>query len=226
MGKVRKIDWSPAEWLAGTRGTLTMKQLAVYDTVLNLIYDRGGRCPNDANFIAGHFKLDEHETTIGIGRSVRASLSRLIGLGKLRLSNDEQWLTNGRADAELHKASNRIDDAATAGRASGLARRRRPSADLPRTSREPHADPVRKSSHTNGLVRTRVPIITTTTNHTHGDTSTDAAREPSPEPQAAPARARTEPEPERRPAPSPSPETKARLDELAKAARRKLMGDT
>jgi hypothetical protein len=125
--KVRRVDWSPAEWLAGTRGLLTMPELAVYDVVLNLIYDRGGEAPNDAVYIGGHFKAggtSKHSQTYSaLTIATRTALDRLIGLGKLHVSSDGERLTNGRADVELGRATRRIESASRAGTASGRARR-------------------------------------------------------------------------------------------------------
>lgn len=189
MSKVRYVNWTPSDWLAGTRGLLTQRQLAVYDTVLNLIYDRGGPAPNDAAYIAGHFRADEHETARGLAISTRASLDRLIELGKLHVSQDGQWLTNGRAYEELGKANGRIDSAANAGIASGESRRRQARADRRLTARSP---PVEgkiaarsngKYSHSNGLARTVVRNQEPQTkNSTHGEISSDPARAAEPHP--------------------------------------------
>ena len=54
MTKVRRIDWSPDEWIAGTRD-LTVPQAAIYMAVLMIIYSRGGKCPNDAPYVARQF---------------------------------------------------------------------------------------------------------------------------------------------------------------------------
>jgi hypothetical protein len=126
VSKVRRIDWSPDEWIAGTFGVLTVAEAAVYMAALMVIYSRGGHCPNDAAFIAGHFKpgtgrADRRQARLTM--LVRDALDRLIELGKLNPTPDRQWLTNGRANAELSKAGERIVGAARAGIASGAARR-------------------------------------------------------------------------------------------------------
>lgn len=137
--KVRRVDWSPAEWLAGTRGLLTMAELAVYDVVLNLIYDRGGEAPNDAAYIGGHFKpgggSTRSQSYSALTIATRAGLDRLIEIGKLHVSSDGESLTNGRADVELGRASRRIESASRAGTASGRARR-------PATQQRPSSDPA------------------------------------------------------------------------------------
>jgi len=195
MSKVRRIDWSPDEWLAGTRGLLTQREAAVYMAVLMVIYSRAAPCPNDPGFIAGQFKPGHHESAAALARATRAALDRLIELDKLHLSADQQWLTNGRADAELNKARERIGGAVRAGYASGRARRAKRH-DLAPTSRGPRADPQPKSSSANGLARTAVRNHQPPYDHeSEREISTVAAREPSPEPQAAQARALTGPDP-------------------------------
>jgi len=160
--KVRRVDWSPSEWLSGTRGLLNPFEVGIYDFVLNTIYDRGGDCPDDAKFIAGHFRHDrDHGRSFaGMTRQTRHAVDRLIKLGKLRVqrtSDGQRWLVNGRADAELNKARGRIVSAARAGIASGAARR---AARKQRTSsaQAAHKQPELplKSSDDNDLDRTAV----------------------------------------------------------------------
>jgi hypothetical protein len=158
-GKVRRVDWSPSEWLAGTRGVLTQRETGVYDCVLNMIYDRGGEAPNDAEFVAGHFKPDggtrSRQSAAAMTEHTRRALDRLIDLGKLRLTPDGQWLTNGRADTELGKAHGRIIGATHAGFASGRARRAH--AKPTPSQRQPNAKPSgSRSSNSNDLTRTSV----------------------------------------------------------------------
>jgi hypothetical protein len=159
MGKVRYVNWSPADWLAGTRGLLTMRQLAVYDTVLNLIYDRGGPAPNDPAFIAGHFKADNHETSPSVVKATRRAVDCLVKLGKLKVSTDGEWLTNGRAHEELDRATSRIDNATKAGRASGAARRLSPTSPLPSPPPLPLLSPLSQLSNSKRLSRTGVERI-------------------------------------------------------------------
>jgi hypothetical protein len=186
--KVRRIDWSPDEWLSGTRGQLTVRELAVYDVVLNLIYSRGSACPDDAEFVYGHFR---HPAGLSRSREVQATrqaLDELIQRGKLRVSTTHQgrWLTNGRADIELGRAEGRIESASKAGVASGAARRTKGRLHSGSPSASPRRDP--KSSQSNDLARTAVrnhqpPILT---DHS---TETDTARASRPAPPPAPPRA-------------------------------------
>jgi uncharacterized protein YdaU (DUF1376 family) len=46
MSKVRRVDFSPDEWIAGTR-ELTMEERGAYWDVCALIYSRGGPIPDD-----------------------------------------------------------------------------------------------------------------------------------------------------------------------------------
>lgn len=225
--KVRRIDWSPSEWLAGTRGVLTMRELAVYDVVLNQIYDRGNACPNDADFINGHFKPESashRRSRAWLIRSTRAALDRLIEIGKLRLSNDGQWLTNGRADVELGKAGERIVGATRAGIASGASRRAK-AALTPRWSRAESALTKPKSFPANGLARTSVRNHQPPSDHTLSENHTGAARDPAPEPQAAPGRAPiASNEGAKINTPTkPKSESQQRLEAAAAAARAKFM---
>jgi hypothetical protein len=226
-GKIRRIDWTPDEWLAGTTGVLKAREMAVYMTVLMQIYSRGRACPNDATFIAGHFKLDEEngETWRGITRSTRACLDQLIELGKLRRSPDGRWLTNGRADRELGKAGERILNSSRAGYASGRARRHNSPPDIPPTSRRQAADIKPTSSNSNHLARTSVRIINHQRKNTDLTTRTEAAREPSPELEAAQARAPTASnESAKINTPTkPKSASQQRLEAAAAAARAKLM---
>jgi uncharacterized protein YdaU (DUF1376 family) len=208
MAKIRRIDWSPSEWLAGTRG-LTVRQTAVYITVLNIIYDRGRPCPNDATFIAGHFGVAEEENWRGLTRSIRASIDRLVEMGKLIVCPDGD-LTNERADLELNKARERIKVATEAGKIGGSYRKLK-SVDIPSTSRRHPVDINPLLSNSNDLTQAPARII----NH-HYDSeslskiSTGAVRDPA-RGAGAPGRAHTG-------------TTKERVAALAAIARAKLLG--
>jgi hypothetical protein len=229
-GKVRHFDFHFSEWLAGTRG-LGFGTTAVYITVIAIAGDRGGLCPNDASYIAGQIVEPgtERQALSGATRLTRHALARLVELGKLHISADGQWLTNGRADIELNKARERINGATRAGIASGQARRARART----ATSQPHhshiaATPVSKK--TNGLARTSVRNLQPYESSL-SESLTDAAREPSPEPQASQARAHTGPEVPLPPTPfegeakppTPAPKTADRLAALAAQARAKLL---
>jgi hypothetical protein len=213
MSKVRYVDWSPDEWIAGVDGVLTAHEAAIYQRALMTIYSRGGECPNDAEFLATRFKINTHHRAKAWHvRRAREALDRLIELGKLRPSPDGQWLTNGRADRVLNQTRERISGNVRAGIASGAARRARSTRGAPMT---PHSSPDDAQ-----VTRPRLREIndldrTTVRNHqpstikeSDREISTDAAREPAPD-QTAPARAPAKPDP--------------RLEALAAKARAKLM---
>jgi hypothetical protein len=158
--KVRYIDWSPDEWIAGVDGVLTEHEAAIYQRALMAIYSRGGECPNDAEYLATRFKrepFDHGRSQQWQIRRARASLDRLIALGKLKVTPDGQWLTNGRADTVLNKARERIHGTVRAGIASGKARRssRGAAMEQPWSSRGAAVGET-QSSEINDLTRTRV----------------------------------------------------------------------
>ncbi len=62
-------------WLGGVRG-LTVRQIAIYDVVVELIYQDGGQTPNNPKYIAGFF------ADLGIA-GARKTISELIHLKKL-----------------------------------------------------------------------------------------------------------------------------------------------
>jgi hypothetical protein len=182
--KVRRVDWSPDEWLSGVTGVLTVDEVAVYITVINLIYSRGGECPFDATYIGGLFKpkRSHHKGALGQTARVEQALDQLVKLGKLKVlrsSNGDRWLTNGRATSELGKARGRITSAARAGIASGEARRRRaPSKSPAGAPQQPRASPStgQKSSADNDLARTAVRNHQPSTIKSDREISTEAPR--------------------------------------------------
>jgi hypothetical protein len=221
MSKVRRIDWSSDEWLAGTFGVLSGPETAVYIVVLNIIYSRDGFCPNDARYLHTAFRAEVRPNRHHRWprRVTEEALASLISRGKLHVTPDGQSLTNGRADRELGRARERMFGSVRAGMVSGKIRRnigalRQPSANL--------STPV--SSNTKGLGRTPVRIITTKDMNTDLTNSTDAARDPAPD-QTAPGRAPTGPDPfsHTKPPPAASPKTAERLASLAAIARAKLL---
>jgi uncharacterized protein YdaU (DUF1376 family) len=200
--KVRRVDWYPDEYIGGTFGRLTVEEHGLYGVVLNMIYSSGG--PVDADWL----------------RLARACCSRphamqriarqLIAKGKLRFTADGR-LTNGRADLELGRAAERIEDARRAGQASGVVRRNRVGAHpaiIRRSPADKTDDPRKRSLRNNGVGGTAVRNYQPPTIMTDRESITDAARDPAPD-RAAPGRAPTKPDP--------------RLDAAARKARAKLM---
>ena len=118
MSKIRRIDFSPDEWLAGTR-ELTLEERGAYWDVCALIYSRGGPIADDDVQIAR--ALTCHVRT---WRKVRA---RLLELRKLRLVDG--YLTNVRSERALGEARRRIDQAHDAAEESARKRRERAERD-------------------------------------------------------------------------------------------------
>ena len=190
MSKVRRIDWSPDEYIGGTFGRLTTEEHGLYNVVLNMIYSTGGPVDADWRRLAHACCSRPH--------AMQRIAAALIKKGKLRFTADGR-LSNGRADRELGLAAERIEDARRAGRASGAVRRAvgksRVGAHPPiirRSSPDESDDPRKRSSDFNRVTGTPVRNYQPSTIKDHESVSTnhtEAAREPSPKPQAAQARA-------------------------------------
>lgn len=94
MRKIRRIDFSPDEFLAGTI-ILTDAQLGLYWRACSLIYSTGGPIHVD------HLRAVSRSH----GNAFRANLDRLFAIGKLLLNGDE--IDQIRSRFELEKALNR-----------------------------------------------------------------------------------------------------------------------
>lgn len=96
---------------------LTLEERGAYNTVLDLIYLRGGDLPDDDRFIAGNMRCD-----VRVWRRIK---KRLIALGKLQCTDGA--IRNRRADVEVDSAlaiTVRIADVRrSSGRKSGEVRR-------------------------------------------------------------------------------------------------------
>lgn len=121
MAKIRRVDYSPDEMIAGVVGQMDPLDFGVYWMVCTLIYSRGGPINDDPQWIAGIFKKTNP-------RSVRAAIDRLISSGKVQRIGAE--LMVNRCRNELERALNRTRTAAENGMKGG-----RPSSknnDLPK----------------------------------------------------------------------------------------------
>lgn len=130
MAKIRRVDFSPDEWLAGTR-TLTAEQRGLYWDVCSLIYSRGGPIADDEEWLRKALAVDVRQW-----RRIRADL---IGARKLRVVYVDglPHLMNDRAEREIEGATGRIDQARKGGKARAAKRaaaQHRP--DFSRTSPE------------------------------------------------------------------------------------------
>lgn len=115
MAKIRRVDFSPDEWIAGTR-ELTLEERGAYWDVCALLYSRGGPIANDDGWIGR--ALGCHVRT---WRTIKA---RLIAVGKLAVDGDG-LLTNGRVEREIKRAEGRVKQARVAAEESVKARRER-----------------------------------------------------------------------------------------------------
>lgn len=130
MSKIRRVDWSPDEYIAGTFGELTVEEHGVYNIALNKIYSAGGRMKNDLEIFTKACKGTHW-------RTLKVALAGLVEKGKLVVSEDGQWLTNERANKELSKARGRIEQAVGAGHEAGKSHTRRAAERRGEGSRPP-----------------------------------------------------------------------------------------
>jgi uncharacterized protein YdaU (DUF1376 family) len=108
MSKIRRIDFYPDEWLAGTK-RLSAAARGVYITICALIYSEGRPLDYSDEDLA-------HECRMTVDELVPI-LSDLEQRGKIKRVRGR--LTNERCEAELNRASSRIEKAKAAGRAGG-----------------------------------------------------------------------------------------------------------
>lgn len=89
MGKPRRIDYHPADMIAGVAGQLSAQDFGVYWMVCTLIYDRGGPIDDDHLWLARLFS-ETH------WRSIRASVDRLVVMDKIQLIEPASESQGGR----------------------------------------------------------------------------------------------------------------------------------
>jgi hypothetical protein len=118
--KVRRIDLSPSEYLAGVGGKLTLAEFAVYWQICLQIYDKGKPIDDDHYWLSRQFA---HGTD---PRSVRAAIESLVRSGKVeRLDPDSNVWRNGcelmvnRCLTELQRSANRAQTAQDNGTKGG-----------------------------------------------------------------------------------------------------------
>ncbi len=110
--KVRRIDFSPDEYLAGT-AEMSPEQAGVYWWVCSLIYSRGEALPDDDRENARLLRLD--------ARTWKRLKADLLRLGKLSI--DGGAITNARCAIELERARKRMQNAHDAGARGGRPRK-------------------------------------------------------------------------------------------------------
>lgn len=104
--KIRRVDFSPDEWLAGT-AELDIAARGVYITACALIYSRGGPIAHNVlrSFCPGDLRV------------YRRALETLLTLGKL--TESDGYLSQKRCISELEVAEKRVVSAAENGRKGG-----------------------------------------------------------------------------------------------------------
>ena len=113
--KIRRVDFYPSEWLAGTIG-MPADEIAAYVQICMLIYDRGGPIPDDEQWLARVCGM--HWRTF---RRVRLNL-----LARQKVSAESGHVSITRCILEIKKVRHRISEAsqngAKGGRPNGLAK--------------------------------------------------------------------------------------------------------
>jgi len=111
MGKVRRVDFYPDEFLSGV-DQLSPEEVGVYWLICSKIYSRGEALPDDDGEHARIFRLDP--------RAWRRIKGALVAKGKIRI--EKGTIINERCMAELSRAGKRIEDARAAGQEGGRPR--------------------------------------------------------------------------------------------------------
>lgn len=97
--KIRRIDLSADEFIAGIAAKMTLEELGAYWLICLLIYSRGGPIDDDPEWLSGLLRKTNP-------RTVRAVVSRLVEMGKVQ-RNDAELMVN-RCRMELERASKRV----------------------------------------------------------------------------------------------------------------------
>lgn len=108
--KIRRIDYSPDEMIAGIAGQLDPLDFGVYWMICTLIYSRGGPIDDDPVWISRIFRNTNP-------RTVRAAIERLVEAGKVERNGAE--LMVNRCRTELERALNRTRKASENGAKGG-----------------------------------------------------------------------------------------------------------
>jgi uncharacterized protein YdaU (DUF1376 family) len=107
-GKVRKVDFSPDEFIAGTVG-MTPEEVGVYWIICSLIYSSGAAIPKDDPRLRV-LRCDP--------RTTRAVIAALVSQGKIDVSPSGEMMVR-RCRKELERAATRIQQAAENGARGG-----------------------------------------------------------------------------------------------------------
>ncbi len=107
MAAIKWYKRDPDAALSGMM-ELSLEERGAYNTILDLIYSRGGNLPDDDRFLAGWMRCD-----LRIWRRIKC---RLIERGKIAIRDGV--VTNLRATSEIDAALCRVESARQAGRIS------------------------------------------------------------------------------------------------------------
>jgi len=100
--KVRRVDYSPDEYISGVGNVLRADEQGVYWMACSLIMSEGGPVRNDERRFAGLCLMRPSDA--------RRILDRLINIGKLALTEDGK-LSQKRAQTEVERSAKRIETA-------------------------------------------------------------------------------------------------------------------
>lgn len=130
MGQIKWYKRDPEKALNGMMG-LSLDERGAYNTVLDLIYHRDGKLPDDDRFLAGYMGVD-----VRVWRRIKA---RLIGLEKLSVIDG--MIRDDVADVVVAEALRRLTSARDAGNTSA-AKRASKSAPQTQETKDLEATPV------------------------------------------------------------------------------------
>lgn len=211
--KIRRMDWYFDDYIGGTFGQLTFEEHGFYIVAINIIGSNNDWVELDLKRLAHAGKTNT--------RTAQRLLRQLMAKGKLEVDNGK--LGQQRTLREVGKGVDRLTSVLRAAHFAGIVHARRAKA---RNNGQTFAKlkPMRKATRAKNKDLAEpsgtYPPSTITQDHKK---SVVPARDPAPD-RGAPGRARSPGEelPERPALPEP-PKTKARLAELAAAARAKLL---
>jgi uncharacterized protein YdaU (DUF1376 family) len=108
--KVRHVDYSPDEYIAGTGGVLRADEQGIYWMICSLVMSEGGAIVFNERRVANLCLVRPAD--------VKRVVLKLLGMGKLTLTEDGK-ITQKRAQSEVERASKRIQTATENGSKGG-----------------------------------------------------------------------------------------------------------
>lgn len=147
MGKVRKVDYRPDEYIAGVGGQLTAKEQGVYWMICTLVMSKNGPIDDDEERIGHLTKLRPSEA--------RKVIDRLVSLDKI--SRIDGKLSQNRAEFETEKAQKRIETYTENGKKGGRPPNNNNELDKPTgfEKENPNHQPVTSNANGGGDAPTR-----------------------------------------------------------------------